>query len=689
MADTRRTLLSYSVSRDWERQRLLSTLRQFQGVGIAGAALWALVCLAVGDREADLAAVLAGLALVLGSVALQRAGRLRGSARALVLAYWGLSTYAAVAGGAIGVGGLSYLIALVLADRALGRGAVMIAGAAAAAILLAVFGGSLIGVLAYPPVDLFSHIGGHLMLTAACVALMVTSSADRRRAIRELQSSELRYAGLAVSSPDGLIVLSNRRVITLVNPALLDMVERGVEGLLGRPLAESGLLGGEALALVERRIQARIGGELRGPFELELCTGAGGCRPVEVSLGLTPEDERAFIQLNLRDISARREAERERRRAEVRAREAVKIECVMRLAGGVAHDFNNLLQTIQTSAELLSDAPRTASEREDLEMIREAAARGADLSRKLSVFSGRQALSPERVDLNALIRELRAPIGRLLGDAIELVLVYGSSPIPVEVDVGQLKQSLINLVLNAREAMPEGGRLRLEIGRVHLEDPRGPGPGPGDYARLVVEDSGRGIPDEALDKLFEPFYTTRRGASGLGLSTAHGTVVQSGGSIRAESPPGGGARFEILLPLAGPAASLGDSPGGGSVILLVEDRSDVRRGTRLLLEAAGYEVLEAGDAAAARRIWLVSGGVDCLLSDVTMPGEDGVSLAIGLRQQGFRGPVILMSGFADGALMDAAALAGARFVPKPFTRDALLSAVAAALSEPGGALRQA
>ncbi len=686
MADTCRALLSYSASQDWEHRRLVTTLRQFQVVGIAGVTLWALICLLVGDRGADLIAVLSGLAVMLGSAALQGTGRVRASARALVLAYWGLSTYAAAAGGVLGVGIFSYLLALVLADRTLGRRAATVAGVAAAAVLLAVFGGVRSGALVHPPLDVVSQAGSHLMLTAACLALMVALSADQRRVIRELQSSERRYAGLAVSSPDGLIVLSSERTITLVNPALLDMVGRGVDGLLGRPLAESGLLGGEALARVERHVRARLDGELHGPFELELCAEDGGCRPVEVTLGVRPEDERAFIQINLRDISARRGAERERRRMEARVREAAKIESVGRLAGGVAHDFNNLLQTIQTSAELLSDAPRTESEREDLEMIREAAARGADLSRKLSAFSGRQTLAPERVDLNALIRDLQGPISGLLGDAIELSLVCDPSPVPVEVDVGQIGQSLINLVLNAREAMPEGGRLHLEVGRAHPGEARGPGSG--DCARLVVQDSGRGIPEEVLDKIFEPFYTTRRGASGLGLSTTHGTVVQSGGSIRAESPPGGGARFEILLPLAGPEPEEpppGAAPGGHCVILLVEDRADVRRVARRLLDGAGYEVLEASSAASARRIWREHGGVDCLLSDVAMPEEDGVSLANGLREQGFRGPVILMSGFADSALIDAAALAGAHFVPKPFSRDVLLSTLAAALAERGPA----
>jgi len=373
----------------------------------------------------------------------------------------------------------------------------------------------------------------------------------------------------------------------------------------------------------------------------------------------------------------------EQRELELRLLRSQKMEAVGRLAGGVAHDFNNLLTVIAGSAELLADdLPYGDARRGDVEEIRRAAERGAALTRQLLAVSHRDPPADRAIDLRAVVDDMDSLLARVIGEHIEVRSHGPGEPLMVRADPTEVEQLLMNLAVNARDAMPGGGVLSIGLDVVEGDAITGADREPGvRYARLTVGDTGAGIPDDVLAHLFEPFFTTKepgRG-SGLGLPTVHAIVGRHGGHIGVDTRVGAGTTFTVHLPLVegvGPASDGATPPvpapagGGHEAILVVEDEPAVRRLVSRTLERAGYAVLVADSAASAAALWSRT-PVDLLLTDVVMPGVNGPELARRFRADRPGARVVFMSGYAADLIDRAAHEAEGVFLQKPFTPDEL------------------
>ena len=376
----------------------------------------------------------------------------------------------------------------------------------------------------------------------------------------------------------------------------------------------------------------------------------------------------------------------DRKQLEERLYQAQKLDAVGRLAGGVAHDFNNLLTVITVHSGFLLGSldPHQAALRADVEAIEQAAQRAASLTQQLLAFGRKQVLQPRIVDLNSIVIDTNRMLHRLIGEHIEVVTALGSELGEVQADPGQVEQVLVNLALNARDAMADGGTLTIRTANVDPEQvPSDEVTGP--FVVLSVADSGCGMDAATRARIFEPFFTTKKSTgTGLGLASVYGIVAQSGGFIDVTSAPDEGTTMAVYLPrvmrehaeLADPVA-LPARATGGETILLAEDEDGVRDAARRILAAQGYTVLEAFDGAEALTLAAGhSGAIDLLLTDVVMPRKTGPQVAAELLEQRPELKVLYMSGHADEAIMPLA-LAGAHaaFVQKPFTHDRLAAAV--------------
>jgi len=398
----------------------------------------------------------------------------------------------------------------------------------------------------------------------------------------------------------------------------------------------------------------------------------------------------------LRDVT--REAQ-----LEAQLRQSQKLEAIGQLAGGVAHDFNNILAVILMQTELLLTQGDVAeSVRDGIQQIRAAAERAANLTRQLLAFSRRQVMQPRDLDLNEVVTNLAKMLQRIIGEDVRLELHLHPTPLMTHADAGMLDQVLMNLAVNARDAMPKGGRLIIETTArefsaaeaAALLDVK-----PGHYVGLRVSDTGCGIPPEILPRIFEPFFTTKEPGkgTGLGLATVFGIVKQHGGCIQVASEPGRGTTFEVYLPAlaetttaASEAESRPGPRGGTETILLVEDDADVRLVTRLTLERHGYRVLEAPDGLAALELWRQHrDAVALLLTDLVMPGElDGRELAQRLRADRPQLKVIYTSGYSpELAGRELHSRSGEAFLQKPCPAERLLETVRECLDAPLGAKR--
>jgi signal transduction histidine kinase/ActR/RegA family two-component response regulator len=364
-----------------------------------------------------------------------------------------------------------------------------------------------------------------------------------------------------------------------------------------------------------------------------------------------------------------------------------KLEALGRLAGGVAHDFNNLLTVILGYADILSHYSGDDHAREVGGEIQKAAERAAALTRQLLAFSRRQILQPSILDLNDLVRNLDTMLRRLIGEDVQLTTALHADRLLVKADPSQLEQVLTNLVVNARDAMPRGGRLVLSTAAA----PGAAGPGER-FALLTVTDSGCGMDGRVLKRLFEPFFTTKDvgKGTGLGLAMVYGIVKQSGGRIEVVSEPGRGSTFRVHLPLtdgvpdaAPPPTVPADSAGGKETILLVEDEEAVRSLARRALEVKGYNVMEAGDGVAALTVCQrCLRSIDIVVTDVVMPRLSGVDLVNRLRTVRPQLKVLYVSGYTDSTVVRHGVEAGeANYLQKPFTPDQLTRKVRDVLDE--------
>jgi CheY-like chemotaxis protein len=373
---------------------------------------------------------------------------------------------------------------------------------------------------------------------------------------------------------------------------------------------------------------------------------------------------------------------------------------VGKLAGGIAHDFNNLLMVIRGDSDLMlrrlspEDPLRAHAER-----TREAADQAATLTRKLLAFSRKQVLAPVVLDVNRIVGGLHTMLDRLLGETIHLVTVTAPNLGSVKADPGQVEQILLNLAVNARDAMPDGGRLIIQTAdrTVGEDEAARYGIKPGPYVMLEVKDTGVGMDADVMAHVFEPFFTTKGHGTGLGLSTVYGIVNQSGGHIRVDSELGKGTTFQVFLPRVEVAARAGDTAATtvtatgappnrsrGEIILLVEDAERVRAVVREILEMHGYEVIEARHGAEALMLEAGhEGPIHLLITDVVMPEMSGRELAQRLVPRRPEMGVLYISGYTDDAIVRHGVLeAGMALLPKPFTPDALAAKVREILDTP-------
>lgn len=392
------------------------------------------------------------------------------------------------------------------------------------------------------------------------------------------------------------------------------------------------------------------------------------------------------------DITERRRVEQALANAEEQLRHTQKLEAVGRLAGGIAHDFNNLLTTITGYSDILLAREELAPAiRRDIEEIRKAADRAAVLTRQLLAFSRRQALRPQVMNLNDAVRSMAGLYRSLLGESVTVVTRLQPDLRPVEVDPAQMEQVLMNLVINAKDAMPEGGKVTIETQNVELDseyERAHVSVNPGAYVMLSVSDTGHGMTKEVQEQIFEPFFTTKPHGkgTGLGLSTVYGIVKQSGDHIWVYSEPGRGTTFKVYFPqvleeaVARPAEERVERPepaGGGETLLLVEDEAAVRQLVFRVLTGRGYTVLAADSGDEALRL-LESRAepIVLLLTDVVLPGMSGRDLADRLRGRLPGLKVLYMSGYTQNAIVHDGRLdAGVGFLEKPFTPEDLVRRV--------------
>jgi PAS domain S-box-containing protein len=447
----------------------------------------------------------------------------------------------------------------------------------------------------------------------------------------------------------------------------------------------------ELEAVRERELDALLDGARREvTFEALHRRKDGTTYPAEVRLtAFRCRGEQPLLIAVSRDVTARKAIEQQLQQSQ-------KLESVARLAGGVAHDFNNLLTAILGGVDvLLEGIPAGEPLHDEVQEIETAARRAASLTRQLLVFSRKEAVQPALVDLNEVVAGMARMLRRLIGEDVELVTAHGPGLGRVRADPGQLEQVIVNLAVNARDAMPRGGRLAIETGSVELglETAQLHGVRPGRHVLLAVSDSGCGMSPEVQAHLFEPFFTTKAAGkgTGLGLSTVYGIVKQAGGYVGLTSHPGRGTTFRIYLPEAqGPAERGADAaveaeaelPRGTEHVLLVEDDPLVRRVVGRALRAAGYAVVEATEGWEALRLVREGRPVDLLVADLVMPHLGGDALARHVRAEYPGTKVLLISGYTDHVAQVGALGSAVAFLQKPFTSLALARKVRELLERP-------
>jgi two-component system cell cycle sensor histidine kinase/response regulator CckA len=473
---------------------------------------------------------------------------------------------------------------------------------------------------------------------------------------------------------DGVLLMANHAAEIIAG------VPRG--GLVGKKVFD--FIAPASVDLVRSKIAA--GDEQ--PYETFGRRADGSTFPVEVGVRLAPVQVGGAPArvVALRDLTARKQLEEEFRQAQ-------KMEAIGRLAGGVAHDFNNMLVVILSGIELAAENLEPShTARLELDEIKRAALRAKELTRDLLALSHKQLLNVRVVEVGAVMQNMRSMIGRLIGEDIELIVEAQRFGIRAQLDPAQLEIMLMNLIVNARDAMPTGGRLVLEAAVVPFEVVKAAGNDlqPGPQVRIVVADTGTGMDEGTKARMFEPFFTTKglgRG-TGLGLSTVFGIVKQSGGTIAVDSTPGRGSTFSIYFPSTSePVATDPSVPpkataeGRRGTVLVVEDELPVRRSVVLSLRSGGYDVLEAPRPDAAIELARTyEGRIDLLVTDVVMPGMSGRALSEKILAARPDLRVLFVSGYTEDAIVHRGVLdAGVHFLQKPFSGSGLLEAVAKVL----------
>ena len=530
--------------------------------------------------------------------------------------------------------------------------------------------------------------------------LLILRDITRRKVIEEqLRTSEERFRSLIENASDMVTILDPAGIIEYGSPAMERVLGSPYTEWVGTPVFD--LMPAEDMPRL-RNSMALAAAEPGSPHAetFRFRDAAGEYRIMEaICSGLRDPVTRAMtVVLNGRDVTERIVAENALRHSEDQLRHSQKMEAIGRLAGGVAHDFNNLLTAILGYSQIVKDRlVKESIGTEDIDEIRKAGTRASSLTRQLLTFSRKQIMQPQVVDLNEITRDMQKLLKRLLGEDVQLATRMAPDLHSVLADPGQIEQVIMNLAVNARDAMPRGGVLTVETGNVTLDEDaaRSLRPlTPGDYVLLTITDTGMGMDEETRTRVFEPFFTTKdegRG-TGLGLSTVYGIVSQCRGTIDLQTAPEQGTSFRVYLPRTDQSAAAAaavtcyrpDQLRGNETVLLVEDEEWVRTLVQQSLEQHGYSVLSAADGQDALRIHeRYKGAIHLLLTDVVMPRLGGIALAEQLHSLRPDTRWLYISGYTDhDSLRDHPIHLGQHFLQKPFTIEDLLLRVRAILDSP-------
>ncbi len=519
------------------------------------------------------------------------------------------------------------------------------------------------------------------------IQVWIRDITERRQAEEYLKKSEARLRSIFEASPLGICLTGKDRDMQWHNKAMAWMLGFSPEELRGKYTRV--LYPDDAeFERVGDSIKTLGPGKRTTEIETRWVRKDGSTFDCYIRHALMdPESKDSLILTMVEDITERKKAEEEKRKLEAQFNQAQKMEAIGVLAGGVAHDFNNLLTSIIGNADLvLMNLDKDSPVNEPVEEIRKAGRRAAALTRQLLAFSRKELIRPEVLNLNSLMTDLEKMLRRLIGEDIELVTDYAPDPCRVEADPGQMEQVVMNLAVNARDAMPKGGKLIFETANVELDEDYFRGHEmegeAGPYVMLAVTDSGTGMDEETRAHIFEPFFTTKemgRG-TGLGLSTVYGIVKQNKGHIWVYSEPGKGTTFKAYLPKAGTDAepaktspSRSRSLEGAETILVVEDDEPLRKMTERMLKGYGYRILTARDGEEALQIAGTHGDpLHLMLTDVIMPGMNGHTLAEQMKSRIPELKVVYMSGYTHNAIARRGVLEkDVDLIQKPFTREGL------------------
>ena len=531
-----------------------------------------------------------------------------------------------------------------------------------------------------------------LMETLNSVGGQIGRFIKHRQAEDAVHQSEARKTAILEAAVDSIITIDGSGKILEINSAAVRTFGHSRSLALGQDMVKLFVpeLSREAVSRRLRECLSPSGAGGNERIEQDLMRADGGTVAVEMALNRINSDAAPLVTLYIRDLTERKHAESTIKRAEEHLRQAHKMEAVGQLAGGIAHDFNNLLTVINGSSQMMltAMAPDDAA-RAPVELINKAGNRAATLTRQLLAFSRRQVLELKVLDMNAIVNDLTKILGRLINEDISMVLELVPKPNLIRADPGQVEQVIMNLAVNARDAMPQGGKLLIETRNVRLNESDtevNPEIRPGSYMLLIVSDTGHGMDEATKARVFEPFFTTKEvgKGTGLGLATVYGIVKQSGGHVTVYSEPGHGSTFKIYLPATveaipapAPARRAVAPSSGKGTVLLVEDEELVRIVSRQVLQQAGYTVREARHGREALELTEAElDDVSLTVTDVVMPEMGGRELGEHLLRRKPSMKMLYVSGYTDRAVTNNGLLVpDMAFLEKPFTPHGLASKV--------------